>query len=89
METHGKDFEPRRYPQPTLPAQMIKKRHEPVAADMTPAQYVPCPPIAKPSQALTSEQARERDLAVCLFTKPSSCTACLSCLFFSAQIHSV
>ncbi|KAJ5791163.1 uncharacterized protein N7518_008174 [Penicillium psychrosexuale] len=64
METHGKDFEPRRYPQPTLPAQMIQKRHEPVAADMTPAQYVPCPPIAKPSQALTSEQARERDLAV-------------------------
>lgn len=89
----------RRYPaSPSQKTQKTQKTQKPVAADVTPAQtlaqsvprqIVPRPPIAKPLQALSVEETRAREQAVCLLTKPSSTTPCLSYhIFLFAQISS-
>ncbi|KAJ5498705.1 TFIID subunit WD40-associated region [Penicillium expansum] len=75
MPTRDEDWQPsrrrppRRRPHPTSPTQKIKKRHKPVAADVTtadvtPAQSVQRPPIAKSLQPLTVEETRAREQAV-------------------------
>jgi hypothetical protein len=76
---------------PTQKTQKTKTQktpmQKPVAADVTPTQtpaqsvprqIVPRPPIAKPLQALSVEETRAREQAVCLLTRPSSTTPCLS-----------
>lgn len=79
MPTRDEDWQPSRRrpprwrPHPTSPTQKIKKRHKPVAADLTtadvtPAQSVQRPPIAKSLQPLTVEETRAREQAVCLLT---------------------
>lgn len=76
MPTRDEDWQPsrrraaRRRPNPTS---LTKKRQKPAvadvpAADVTPAQSAPHPSIAKPLQALTFEETREREQAVCLLT---------------------
>ncbi|KAK4861184.1 hypothetical protein LT330_004100 [Penicillium expansum] len=75
MPTRDEDWQPSRRrpprwrPHPTSPTQKIKKRHKPVAADLTtadvtPAQSVQRPPIAKSLQPLTVEETRAREQAV-------------------------